>query len=84
MLRSALLAALLLATPAMAEEAAEPICQPVQEVLRVTSKIGQFIRSEGETDIGAKPVILTLNPDTGAWSVWVLMTPELACLFAEN
>lgn len=84
MLRSTILAALMLATPAVAEEAPEPICQPVREVLRVTSNIGQFVRSEGETDIGAKPVILTLNPDTGAWSVWVLMTPELACLFAES
>lgn len=83
-MRNALLAALLLATPAMAEEAAEPICRPVQEVLRVTSKIGQFVRSEGETDTGGVPVVLTINPDTGAWSVWVLMAPDTACLFAEN
>lgn len=83
MLKSLFLASALCAAslPAMADD--EPICMTHTEALKLAAKIGQVVQSRGEVSTNGVPVLLTANPDTGRWAVWMILG-ERACLFAEN
>lgn len=74
-----ILAAILSATPALAQT---PQCGPKADVLKmIAEKYGESPIFDGATR--SSQVIVTVNSDTGTWSV-LSLNAELACLRASG
>ncbi|HWL72121.1 MAG TPA: hypothetical protein VNS22_27580 [Geminicoccus sp.] len=88
-MRSALIAALLLATPAMAQEEPQPVrvpgdgeCYATEDAIRMSAEIGEvpfmpggFVSEDGE---GA---LMMANPRLKTWSIWAIKAQgEIVCI----
>lgn len=79
-MRYALLAVLLLTSPALAQQQAPPPCGPTDKMERnLAAKFGETPFMAGLSS-DRSPILMFANPKTGTWSVTLRLPNRISCI----